>query len=205
MFDMKNEADTSATKKKNEDFFEKLDKDRKQKKCEYAVLVSMLEQDSELYNAGIVDVSHKYEKMYVVRPQNFIPIITLLRNAAMNTIKYKKELNNIRMQNIDVTNFEQHLDNFKDGFSKDVIASGKKFQTAIDEIDKTIEHLKKVKENLLSSEKKLLSANNKLEDLTVKKLTKNNPALTIKFDESRNSKQKQFPLKNTTENGTDII
>ena len=188
MFDMKNEADTSKNKKKNEDFLEKLDKDRKQKKCEYAVLVSMLEQDNELYNAGIVDVSHKYEKMYVVRPQYFIPIITILRNASRNIIEYKKELELIRKQDKDVTDFEDKLNNFKDVFSKDIIASGKKLQTAIDEIDKTIEHLKKVKENLLSSEKKLLSANNKLEDLTIKKLTKNNPTMQAKFKALKNPK-----------------
>ncbi len=193
MFDMKNEADISSTKKKNEDFLEKLDKDRKQKKCEYAVLVSMLEQDNELYNTGIVDVSYKYEKMYVVRPQFFLPIITLLRNASRNTIKYKKELDLIRKQDKDVTDFEDRLNDFKDKFSKNVIESGKKFQTAIDEIDKTIEHLKKVKDNLLSSEKKLLSANNKLEDLTIKKLTKDNPTMQEKFKEAKKSKQKQLP------------
>jgi len=195
MFDMKNEADTTATKKKNEDFLEKLDKDRRQKKCEYAVLVSMLESDSELYNVGIVDVSYKYEKMYVVRPQFFIPIITLLRNAAINTIKYKKEINNMRLQNIDVTHFEEDLNMFKEKFSKNVIASSKKFQTAIDEIDKTIEHLKKVKENLLSTDKNLQGANNKLEDLTIKKLTRNNPTMQAKFEALENSKQKRLPKK----------
>jgi len=188
MFDMKNEADISSTKKKNEDFLEKLDKDRRLKKCEYAVLVSMLEQDSELYNTGIVDVSYKYKKMYVVRPQFFIPIITLLRNAAIRTIEYKKEVELMKRQNKDVTDFEDKLNDFKDKFSKNVLESGKKFQTAIEEIDKTIEHLKKVKDNLLSSEKKLLSANNKLEDLTIKKLTRNNPTMQEKFKEAKSSK-----------------
>ncbi len=181
MFDMKNESDTSSNKKKNEDFLEKLDKDRKQKKCEYAVLVSMLEQDNELYNTGIVDVSYKYEKMYVVRPSFFIPIITLLRNAAMNTIQYKKELNSIKMQNIDISNFEDELNFFKEKFAKNCIVSSKKFQTAIAEIDKAIKELEKVKENLISSDKNLQLANNKLEDLTIKKLTKNNPTMKAKF------------------------
>ena len=193
MFDMKNEADTTATKKKNEDFLEKLDKDRKNKKCEYAVLVSMLEQDSELYNAGIVDVSYKYEKMYVVRPQFFIPIITLLRNAAMNSIKYKKELENTKKQNIDVTNFEDNLNLFKDRFLKSCLNATNNFNKTIKEIDKAIDALQKAKENLTLTDKQLQQANNKLEDLTVKKLTKNNPTMKAKFEALENLKQKRLP------------
>ena len=182
MFEMKNEADTTSTKHKNEDFFKELDKDRKEKKCEYAVLVSMLEADNELYNAGIVDVSHKYEKMYVIRPQFFIPIITLLRNAAMNSIQFRKELALVKAQNIDVANFEAAMNDFKDKFSRNYELASKKFKTAIDEIDKTIEHLQKTKDALLSSENNLRLANDKAEDLSIKKLTKNNPTMQAKFE-----------------------
>jgi hypothetical protein len=183
MFEMKNENDETATKKKNEDFFAKLDKDRKEKNCEYAVLVSLLESDNELYNTGIVDVSHKFEKMYVVRPQFFIPIITLLRNAAMNSLKYKAELNLMRNQNIDITNFEESVDEFRKGFAYNYNLASKKFTTAIAEIDKTISHLNKTKEALLSSENNLRLANNKADDLTIKKLTRGNPTMKEKFDE----------------------
>jgi hypothetical protein len=186
MFEMKNESDTTATKKKNEDFFKELDKDRTEKKCEYAVLVTLLEAESEYYNTGIVDVSHKAPKMYVVRPQFFIPIITLLRNAAMNSMQYKADLALVRNQNIDITNFEDNIIKFKDGFSKNYELASKKFKTAIDEIDKTIDHLYKTKEALLSSENNLRLANNKAEDLTIKKLTYNNPTMKAKFDELKN-------------------
>ena len=182
MFDMKNEAEDTEKKKKNEDHFEKLDKDRREKKCEYAVLVSMLEQDSELYNAGIVDVSHRYEKMYVVRPQFFIPIITLLRNAALKSLEYKKQLAVIQSQNIDVSNFEDTLNEFKDKFSKNYELANRKFDEAIKEIDNTIKNLEKVKAALTSSDRNLRLANNKLEDITVKKLTKNNPTMQAKFE-----------------------
>jgi hypothetical protein len=182
MFEMKNEGDETATKKRNEDFFKELDKDRTEKKCEYAVLVSLLEAENELYNTGIVDVSHKYNKMYVVRPQFFIPIITLLRNAAMNSMKYKAELTLIRSQNIDITNFEDDITNFKEGFAKNYELASRKFKTAIDEIDKTIDHLQKTKEALLSSENNLRLANNKADDLTIKKLTRGNPTMTAKFE-----------------------
>ena len=183
MFEMKNEGDETATKKKNEDFFKELDKDRNEKKCEYAVLVTMLEADSEYYNTGIVDVSHKYSKMYVVRPQFFIPIITLLRNAAMNSLKYKAELALVRNQNIDITNFEEKINQFKEGFARNYDLASRKFQTAIDEIDKTIIHLQKTKEALLSSDNNLRLANQKAEDLTIKKLTHGNPTMKAKFDE----------------------
>lgn len=181
MFEMKNEMDTTSAKKKNEDFLKELDKDRREKNCEYAVLVSMLEPESELYNAGIVDVSHKYPKMYVIRPQFFIPIITLLRNAALNSVKYRKELSLIRTQNIDISNFEAAMNDFKTKFSKNYEIASKKFKTAIDEIDKTIDHLQKTKEALLSSENNLRLANNKAEDLSIKRLTKNNPTMQEKF------------------------
>jgi hypothetical protein len=183
MFEMKNEGDETATKKKNEDFFKELDKDRNEKKCEYAVLVTMLEAESEYYNTGIVDVSHKYRKMYVVRPQFFIPIITLLRNAAMNSLKYKAELALVRNQNIDITNFEEKINQFKEGFARNYDLASRKFQTAIDEIDKTIIHLQKTKEALLSSDNNLRLANQKAEDLTIKKLTHGNPTMKAKFDE----------------------
>ncbi|MDQ7042402.1 MAG: DUF2130 domain-containing protein [Sulfurimonas sp.] len=183
MFEMKNENEETATKKRNEDFFAKLDKDRKEKSCEYAVLVSLLESESELYNTGIVDVSHKFSKMYVVRPQFFIQIITLLRNAAMNSMEYKAELNLMRNQNMDITNFEEKINTFKTGFAKNYDLASRKFKTAIDEIDKTILHLQKTKDALLSSENNLRLANNKAEDLTIKKLTRGNPTMKEKFDE----------------------
>ncbi len=182
MFEMKNEGDETATKKKNEDFFKELDKDRTEKKCEYAVLVSLLEAENEFYNQGIVDVSHKVNKMYVVRPQFFIPIITLLRNAAMNSMEYKAELSLIRNQDVDVTNFEEKINTFKEGFAKNYELASRKFKTAIDEIDKTINHLQKTKDALLSSENNLRLANNKAEDLTVKKLTRGNPTMKAKFE-----------------------
>lgn len=190
MFEMKNEADTTSTKKKNEDFFKELDKDRKQKNCEYAVLVSMLEPENELYNNGIVDVSHKYEKMYVVRPQFFIPIITLLRNAAANSIQYKKELVAIRNQNIDISNFERDMDDFKNKVFKNVKDAKARFDDAIDGIDKAIKTLQTIKDNLQLSEKHLLSANTKVEDLSIKRLTKNNPTMQAKFEELKKKKGK---------------
>ncbi|MES1217362.1 MAG: DUF2130 domain-containing protein [Bacteroidota bacterium] len=183
MFEMKNEGDETATKKRNEDFLKELDKDRTEKKCEYAVLVSLLEADNELYNSGIVDVSHKYPKMYVIRPQFFIPIITILRNAAMNSMKYKSELTLIRNQNIDITNFEENIKTFKDGFARNYELASRQFKTAIDEIDKTIDHLQKTKEALLSSVNNLRLANSKAEDLTIKKLTRGNQTMTAKFEE----------------------
>ena len=186
MFEMKNEGDTTATKKKNEDFFKELDKDRTEKKCEYAVLVSMLESDSELYNSGIVDVSHKYKKMYVIRPQFFIPLISLLKNAALNSLKYKKELIEIRNQQIDITNFENNINDFKEKFSRNYRLASEKFTNAIKEIDKTIEHLQKIKTELTNSENNLRLANNKAEELTIKKLVKNNPTMSAKFDELKN-------------------
>jgi hypothetical protein len=182
MFEMKNENDETATKKKNEDFFAKLDKDRIEKKCEYAVIVSLLESDNELYNTGIVDVSYRFKKMYVVRPQFFIPIITLLRNAAMNSMEYKAELNLMRNQNVDITNFEEKINTFKEGFAKNYDLASRKFKTAIDEIDKTISHLQKTKDALLSSENNLRLANNKADDLTIKKLTYGNPTMKASFD-----------------------
>ena len=183
MFEMKNEMDTTATKHKNEDFFKELDKDRREKNCEYAVLVTMLEADNEFYNSGIVDVSYKYPKMYVVRPQFFIPIITVLRNAALNSLKYRTELAQIREQNIDITHFEEDLNDFKDKFARNYRLASEKFQKAIEEIDKTIDHLQKTKEALLSSENNLRLANNKAEDLTIKRLTRNNPTMAKKFAE----------------------
>ena len=182
MFEMKNEGDETATKKKNEHFFKELDKDRNEKKCEYAILVTMLEADNELYNNGIVDVSYAYDKMYVIRPQFFIPIVTLLRNAALNSLKYKQEVALMREQNIDITNFEEDLNIFKEGFARNYDLASRKFKTAIDEIDKTITHLQKTKDALLSSENNLRLANNKADDLTVKKLVKNNPTMKEKFD-----------------------
>ena len=182
MFEMKNEADQTATKKRNEDFFRELDKDRTEKRCEYAVMVSLLEAENEFYNTGIVDVSHRFEKMYVVRPQFFIPIITLLRNAAMNSLKYKKEIALMRNQNIDITNFEEKIDIFKQGFAKNYELASRQFKTAVDEIDKTISHLQKTKDALLSSVNNLRLANNKAEDLTIKKLTYGNPTMKAKFD-----------------------
>ena len=186
MFEMKNENDESATKHKNEDFFAKLDKDRKTKNCEYAILVSMLEPESELYNAGIVDVSYKYPKMYVVRPQCFIPIITLLRNASLNASKYKNELMIARNQSIDVTNFENSLLDFQDKFNKNYNLASQRFNSAIEEIDKTIDHLNKVKEGLLGADRNLRLANDKAQDLSIKKLTRNNPTMKEAFDKVKN-------------------
>ena len=183
MFEMKNEADATATKKKNEDFFKELDKDRREKNCEYAVLVTLLEAESDLYNSGIVDVSHRYPKMYVIRPQFFIPMITLLRNAAMNSLQYRKELEVIRNQNIDISHFEEDMNDFKDKFARNYRLASEKFQKAIQEIDKTIDHLQKTKEALLSSENNLRLANDKAENLTIKRLTKNNPTMREKFAE----------------------
>ena len=188
MFEMKNENSETITKKKNEDFFKELDKDRIEKKCEYAVLVSLLEPDSELYNSGIVDVSYRYPKMYVVRPQFFIPIITLLRNAAQNALKYKLELALVKEQNIDITTFESDLDTFKTSFARNYDLASKKFKTAIEEIDKTIDHLQKTKDALLGSENNLRLANNKADDLTIKKLTKSNPTMAEKFDNLKNDR-----------------
>ena len=182
MFEMKNEMDTTATKHKNEDFFKELDKDRREKGCEYAVLVSLLEIDNEYYNNGIVDVSYKYPNMYVIRPQFFIPIITLLRNAALNSLKYQQELQVVRNQQVDIQNFEENMMAFKEGFSRNYRLASEKFQKAIDEIDKTIDHLQKTKDALLSSENNLRLANNKAEDLTIKKLTKNAPTVKAMFD-----------------------
>ena len=186
MFEMKNEGDETATKKKNEDFFAKLDKDRRDKGCEYAVLVSLLESDNEFYNSGIVDVSHRYEKMYVIRPQFFIPIISLLRNAGMKSLKYKEELAIMRNQNIDITNFEDKIEEFKTGFARNYDLASRKFMTAISEIDKTISHLEKTKAALLSSENNLRLANNKADDLTIKKLTNVNPTMKEKFEGLKN-------------------
>jgi hypothetical protein len=183
MFEMKNEGDETATKKRNEDFFKELDKDRSEKKCEFAVLVTLLEADSEFYNSGIVDVSYKYQKMYVVRPQFFIPIITLLRNAAMNSMQYKAELALVRNQNIDITHFEEKINTFKEGFARNYELASRKFKTAIEEIDKTIDHLQKTKDALLSSDYNLRLSNQKAEDLTIKKLTHGNPTMKAKFDE----------------------
>jgi len=183
MFEMKNENDTTATKKKNEDFFAKLDKDRRDKGCEYAVLVSLLEADSEFYNTGIVDVSYKYEKMYVIRPQFFIQIITLLRNAGLKSLEYKSELAMMRNQNIDIINFEDKIDDFKTGFARNYDLASRQFKTAMDEIDKTIDHLQKTKEALLASVNNLRLANNKAGDLTIKKLTHGNPTMKEKFDD----------------------
>lgn len=191
MFEMKNEMDETATKHKNEDFFKELDKDRREKKCEYAVLVSLLEIDNELYNNGIVDVSYKYEKMYVIRPQFFIPIITLLRNAALNSLRYRQELEVIRHQQVDILHFEENMNAFKEGFARNYRIASQKFQTAIEEIDKTISHLQKTKEALLSSENNLRLANNKAEDLTIKRLTKNAPAVRDMFEELKNGEDKK--------------
>ena len=182
MFEMKNESDTTATKKKNEDFLKELDKDRTEKGCEYAVLVSLLEPDSELYNSGIVDVFHRYPKMYIIRPQFFIPIITLLRNAAMKSLEYKTELALVKAQNVDVTNFENDLETFKSAFAKNYDLASRKFQKAIDEIDKSIDHLQKTKDALLGTDRNLRLANNKAQDVTIKKLTRRNPTMAEKFE-----------------------
>lgn len=183
MFEMKNECDTTATKHKNEDFLKELDKDRREKKCEYAVLVSLLETDSEFYNAGIVDMSYKYPKTYVVRPQFFIPLITLIRNEAMNSLEYKKQLALIQNQNIDITHFEENLADFQNKFANNYRIASDKFKNAIDEIDKTIDHLQKVKDGLLGSERQLRIANDKAQDLSIKKLTKDNPTMKKKFED----------------------
>ena len=183
MFEMKNEGDETATKKKNEDFLKELDKDRSQKDCEYAVLVSLLEADNELYNTGIVDMSHKYSKMYVIRPQFFIPMITLLLNASLSSMQYKSELAIVKEQNVDVSNFEDQLDEFRSSFGKNYRLASEKFKTAIDSIDKSIAQLQKTKENLLRSDDNLRIANNKAENLTVKRLTRGNPTMQRKFDE----------------------
>ena len=183
MFEMKNENDTTATKKKNEDFLKELDKDRAEKGCEYAVMVSLLEPESELYNTGIVDVFHRYPKMYIIRPQFFIPIITLLRNAATKSLEYKTELALVKAQNIDITSFESDLDTFKTAFAKNYDLATRKFQTAIDEIDKSIDHLQKTKDALLGTDRNLRLANNKAQDVTIKKLTRKNPTMAAKFEE----------------------
>ena len=188
MFEMKNEADETSTKHKNEDFLKELDKDRKEKKCEYAVLVSLLETDNELYNEWIVDMSHKYEKMYVIRPQFFIPIITLIRWLAANSLEYKKELQFIQNQNIDISHFEEDVNNFKENFWRNYRLASERFAKAIEEIDKTIDHLQKTKENLLASENNLRIANNKAEDLSIKKLTRSNPTMEKMFEDLKNEK-----------------
>lgn len=190
MFEMKNEADTTATKHKNEDFFKELDKDRKEKKCEYAVLVTLLEADNDYYNDGIVDVSHFYDKMYVIRPQFFIPLITLIRNLANKSLEYKKELEIIKNQNIDITHFEENINAFKEGFGRNYRLASERFAKAIEEIDKTIDHLQKTKEHLLKTDDNLRLANNKAEDLSIKKLAHNNPTVTKMFEELK-SKQEE--------------
>ena len=183
MFEMKNECEDTAKKHRNEDFFKELDKDRREKNCEYAVLVSLLEADSDLYNGGIVDVSHRYPKMYVIRPQFFIPVITMLRNAALNALDYRRQLIAAREQNVDITNFEKDLNDFKDKFGRNYRLASEKFQDAVKEIDKTVERLNKIKELLVGSENNLRLANEKAEDLTIKKLTRNNPTMKAKFEE----------------------
>ena len=183
MFEMKNESDQTATKHKNEDFFKELDKDRKEKNCEYAILVSLLEKDNDYYNGGIVDVSHKYEKMYVVRPQSFITIINILRNSALNTVETKRKLIEIQNQNIDIANFEEKMNNFKSAFSRNFKLASDKFDSAIDEIDKTMQHLQKIKDNLLGSKNQLRLANDKAEDLTIKKLTSNSPSIAKQIED----------------------
>lgn len=192
MFEMKNEMDETATKHRNEDFLKELDKDRREKKCEYAVLVSLLEIDNELYNNGIVDVSYRYEKMYVIRPQFFIPMITLLRNAALNSLQYRRELELARHQQVDILRFEENMNTFKEGFARNYRIASDKFKTAIDEIDKTITHLQKTKEALLSSENNLRLANNKAEDLSIKRLTKNAPTVKAMFDELKKEETESF-------------
>lgn len=189
MFEMKNECDTTVTKHKNEDFLKELDKDRREKKCEYAVLVSLLETDSEFYNAGIVDMSYKYPKTYVIRPQFFIPLITLIRNEAMNSLEYKKQLALIQNQNIDITHFEENLVDFQNKFANNYRIASDKFKNAIDEIDKTIDHLQKVKDGLLGSERQLRIANDKAQDLSIKKLTKDNPTMKKKFEDLKNEEE----------------
>lgn len=187
MFEMKNEADETSSKHKNEDFLKELDKDRKEKNCEYAVLVSLLEIDNEYYNTGIVDMSHRYPKMYVIRPQFFIPLITLLRGAALNTLGYKKELQIVQNQNIDISHFEDNINSFKEGFGRNYRLASEKFKKAIEEIDKSMDHLQKIKDALISSENNLRLANNKIEDLTIKKLTSNSPTVAKMFEEEKNA------------------
>ena len=189
MFEMKNEADTTATKKKNEDFLKKLDEDRTRKRCEFAVLVSLLEPDSELFNTGIVDMSHRYPKMYVIRPQFFIPLITLLVQTSKKSLEYQKQLVVARSQSVDVTNFENQLEDFKEKFGRNYRLASEKFKTAIDEIDKSILHLQKIKDALIGSENNLRLANDKAEMLTVKRLTRGNPTMTAKFEEARRGKE----------------
>ena len=191
MFEMKNEADMTATKHKNEDFFKELDKDRKEKKCEYAVLVSLLEIDNDYYNTGIVDVSYRYPKMYVIRPQFFIPLITLIRGAALNALEYKKEMLVLQNQNIDISHFEENMNAFKSGFAKNYRIASEKFSKAIDEIDKTIDHLQKTKDALISSDRNLRLANNKAEELTIKRLTRNSPTMAKLFAEEKNKKDEE--------------
>ena len=186
MFEMKNESDATSTKKKNEHFFAELNKDREEKKCEYAVLVSLLESESELYNSGIVDVSYQFPKMYVIRPQFFIPIITLLRNASMKSLEFKTELARVKEQSIDITSFEDDLEKFKDGFGRNYDIASRKFEKAIAEIDKSIDHLQKTKDALLGTENNLRLANNKAQDVTIKKLTRRNPTMASKFEELKN-------------------
>ena len=187
MFEMKNEADETSSKHKNEDFLKELDKDRKEKNCEYAVLVSLLEIDNEYYNTGIVDMSHRYPKMYVIRPQFFIPLITLLRGAALNSLGYKKELQIVQNQNIDISHFEDNINSFKEGFGRNYRLASEKFKKAIEEIDKSMDHLQKIKDALISSENNLRLANNKIEDLTIKKLTSNSPTVAKMFEDEKNA------------------
>ncbi|MCI8589064.1 MAG: DUF2130 domain-containing protein [Bacilli bacterium] len=200
MFEMKNEGDETASKHKNEDFLKELDKDRREKKCEYAVLVSLLEIDSEYYNSGIVDMSHRYDKMYVIRPQFFIPLITLIRGIAIHSLEYKKELQEAQNQNVDISNFEDNINSFKQAFGRNYRIASEKFQKAIDEIDKTIDHLQKTRDALVSSENNLRLANNKAEDLTIKKLTSHNETMKKMFDELKNQKKEEA----TSTIGTDL-
>lgn len=196
MFEMKNECDTTVTKHKNMDFLKELDKDRKEKNCEYAVLVSLLELDNDYYNEGIVDMSYKYDKMYVIRPQFFIPMITLIRGASLNSLKYKQELKEIQNQNLDISNFENNMNNFKESFGRNYRLASEKFKKAIEEIDKTIDHLQKTKDSLLSSENNLRIANNKAEDLTIKRLTNNSPTMQKLFEENKNKKENEETVAN---------
>ena len=204
MFEMKNEADETSTKHKNEHFFKELDKDRTEKKCEYAVLVSLLEADNEYYNDGIVDVSHIYDKMYVIRPQFFIPLITLIRNLANKSLEYKKELELVKSQNIDITHFEENINIFKEGFSRNYRLASDRFKKAIEEIDKTIDHLQKTKEHLLKTDDNLRLANNKAEDLTIKKLTRNNPTMTKMFDDLAKEQPKEIEYQEVEDDGSDL-
>ena len=204
MFEMKNEADETSTKHKNEHFFKELDKDRTEKKCEYAVLVSLLEADNEYYNDGIVDVSHIYDKMYVIRPQFFIPLITLIRNLANKSLEYKKELELVKSQNIDITHFEENINIFKEGFSRNYRLASDRFKKAIEEIDKTIDHLQKTKEHLLKTDDNLRLANNKAEDLTIKKLTRNNPTMTKMFEDLAKEQPKEIEYQEVEDDGSDL-